>query len=65
MILNEMMQDPVLAADGFSYERTAIEDWLRSHNTSPKTNEPLLHKNLIPNLTLKALITDWKYNNGQ
>ena len=63
-ILFEMMKDPVLAADGFSYERSAIEAWLRSHNTSPKTNEPLVHKNLIPNLTLKALINDWRHNNA-
>ena len=32
------MQDPVLAADGFSYEREAIEDWFaKGHRTSPKT----------------------------
>ena len=32
------MHDPVLAADGFSYERTAIEDWFaKGHRTSPKT----------------------------
>jgi hypothetical protein len=32
------MQDPVLAADGFSYERAAIEDWFaKGHRTSPKT----------------------------
>ena len=28
----------VLAADGFSYERAAIEDWFaKGHRTSPKT----------------------------
>ena len=58
-ILFEIMVDPVIMADGFSYERSAIEDWLRTHNTSPKTNEVLLHKNLIPNLTLRAAINDW------
>ena len=32
------MQDPVLAGDGFSYERAAIEDWFaKGHRTSPKT----------------------------
>jgi hypothetical protein len=34
----DLMQDPVLAADGFSYERAAIEDWFaKGHRTSPKT----------------------------
>ena len=38
------MQDPVLAADGFSYERAAIEDWFaKGHRTSPKTGLQLLH----------------------
>ena len=36
--LQDIMQDPVLAADGFSYEREAIEDWFaKGHRTSPKT----------------------------
>jgi hypothetical protein len=63
-ILFEMMRDPVSAADGFSYERSAIESWLRTHDTSPKTNATLAHKNLIPNLTLKALINDFRHKHG-
>ena len=32
------MEDPVLAADGFSYERVAIQDWFtKGHRSSPKT----------------------------
>ena len=63
-ILFEMMTDPVLASDGFSYERSAIESWLRTHDTSPKTNATLAHKNLISNLTLKALINDFRHKHG-
>eukprot|EP00960_Hanusia_phi_P069049 766991-Hanusia_phi.AAC.17 len=34
----EVMREPVLAADGFSYEKAAIEDWFaKGHRTSPKT----------------------------
>lgn len=59
------MIDPVICADGMSYDRVAIEDWFsRGNNTSPKTNEPLSNKNLIPNHTLKALINDWKSTNS-
>lgn len=40
IIPQDIMQDPVLAADGFSYERAAIEDWFaKGHRTSPKTGE--------------------------
>jgi hypothetical protein len=35
----ELMRDPVLASDGYSYERSAIEQWLRSHDTSPMSNQ--------------------------
>ena len=52
----ERMVDPVLAADGVTYERVQIERWLATHHTSPKTGMPLQHKHLTPNLALKALI---------
>lgn len=40
----------------YSYERDAIKDWLRQHDTSPMTNEKLESKHLIPNLALRAAI---------
>jgi hypothetical protein len=40
------MRDPVVAADGFTYERSVIERWLRSNDTSPITNETLADKTL-------------------
>merc|ERR1712167_477382 len=36
----DVMQDPVIAADGHSYERQALLEWFSSGNsTSPKTND--------------------------
>lgn len=35
-ITRELMRDPVIAADGHTYDREAIEMWLRNHDTSPK-----------------------------
>ena len=55
----ELMQDPVLAADGFTYERTGIEQWLLNGDYSPKTGEPLQHKGLTPNRVLRTLIRDF------
>lgn len=59
--LQEVMEEPVLAADGFSYERSAILQWLQlGHTTSPMTNEPLQHPGLTSNRALRAAIQQWK-----
>lgn len=55
-ITRELMTDPVIAADGFSYERAAISRWFRSHATSPQTNAHLRSRVLVENRSLKALI---------
>ncbi|XP_042516833.1 putative U-box domain-containing protein 50 [Macadamia integrifolia] len=62
-ILQEVMKNPHVAADGFSYELGAIEEWLGSgHDTSPMTNLRLEHKLLTPNQTLRSLIQEWLNN---
>ena len=38
------MSNPVVACDGFSYERAAIEKWLTAKDTSPMSNAPLATK---------------------
>uniref|UniRef100_A0A146P7Q9 WD repeat, SAM and U-box domain-containing protein 1 n=1 Tax=Fundulus heteroclitus TaxID=8078 RepID=A0A146P7Q9_FUNHE len=60
-ITRELMRDPVIAADGYSYEREAIESWVHTKNrSSPMTNLPLLTTLLTPNHTLKMAISRWK-----
>lgn len=54
------MADPCVAADGYTYDRTAIEKWLEEKDKSPMTNLTLPHKNLIPNYTLLSAIMEWK-----
>ena len=44
--------------DGHSYERQAMETWLRKNRRSPKTNQPMDHKFLVPNHNLRKLIRD-------
>uniref|UniRef100_A0A3B4F1W1 WD repeat, SAM and U-box domain-containing protein 1 n=1 Tax=Pundamilia nyererei TaxID=303518 RepID=A0A3B4F1W1_9CICH len=62
-ITRELMKDPVIAADGYSYERESIESWIRGKNkTSPMTNLPLQTTLLTPNRSLKMAITRWKSN---
>lgn len=54
------MNDPVIDPDGNSYERRAIEGWLRQHNTSPITRSPLSINDLRPNRALQAAIEEYR-----
>ncbi|NWH58565.1 WSDU1 protein, partial [Geococcyx californianus] len=59
-ITRELMKDPVIAADGYSYEREAMENWLNNkRRSSPMTNLPLPSPLLTPNRTLKMAISRW------
>ena len=55
-ITAEIMSDPVSTMDGFTYERAAITEWLRTNDTSPFTGAKLESKMLIPNLTVRCLL---------
>lgn len=58
-ITQEIMIDPVVASDGHTYERKAIEMWLQSHNSSPMTGLQLTNKQLTPSHTLKSMICEF------
>ena len=51
----ERMRDPVLAEDGFTYERSEIAEWLARSNKSPLTRE-VMGARLQPNAKMKALV---------
>ncbi|OAY32649.1 U-box domain-containing protein 3 isoform X1 [Manihot esculenta] len=56
----ELMLDPVIVASGQTYERSSIQKWLdHGLNICPKTYQTLAHTILIPNYTVKAMITNW------
>ncbi|KAG5092629.1 hypothetical protein JHK82_051407 [Glycine max] len=62
-IFQEVMRDPHVAADGFTYEAEAIRGWLDGgHDNSPMTNSKLAHHNLVPNRALRSAIQDWLQN---
>eukprot|EP00658_Telonema_sp_P-2_P040709 TRINITY_DN29106_c0_g1_i1.p1 TRINITY_DN29106_c0_g1~~TRINITY_DN29106_c0_g1_i1.p1 ORF type:complete len:249 (+),score=53.32 TRINITY_DN29106_c0_g1_i1:82-828(+) len=44
--------DPVVCMDGHTYEREAIEEWLKHHDTSPLTNAVLPSRMVVPNYAL-------------
>ncbi|KAJ0228665.1 Serine-threonine/tyrosine-protein kinase [Hirschfeldia incana] len=60
-IFQEVMKDPLIAADGFTYEAEAIREWLANgHDTSPMTNLKMEDCNLLPNHALHQAIQDWQ-----
>lgn len=56
-ILGKVMKSPVLAMDGYTYERDAIEAWLRRSDISPITGL-FIAETLVPNMTLAAQIAE-------
>ncbi|CAL5330375.1 unnamed protein product [Camellia sinensis] len=58
----EIMHDPQVAADGFTYEGDALRGWLENgRETSPMTNLRLDHLHLTPNHALRLAIQDWLF----
>eukprot|EP01047_Picozoa_sp_COSAG01_P075499 COSAG01_NODE_12955_length_1657_cov_2.930680_2_plen_162_part_00 len=47
-ITKSIMRDPVTTADGHSYEREAIQEWLQRNDTSPLTGAPLPRRSSAP-----------------
>ncbi len=54
--LQVTLVDPVIAADGYTYERAAVQSWLQDHETSPVTSAQLAHTRLVPNVIIKSAI---------
>ena len=59
-----LMEDPVVASDGHTYDRKDIQNWFKTHDTSPHTNEPFEHKVLIPNIVVRKLVIAWREKHG-
>lgn len=50
------MRDPVIAADGHTYERGAMDEWLTQHTASPVTGNMLAHTKLISNVLIRGIL---------
>jgi len=58
-ITQEVMTDPVRAADGQVYERAELQQWFDAgRDTSPLTNAPMPTE-LRADLTMRALCAGW------
>ncbi|KAF0920953.1 hypothetical protein E2562_037801 [Oryza meyeriana var. granulata] len=59
------MRDPLIAADGFTYEAEAITEWFDTgHYTSLMTYLDLPHRDLLPNHALRSAIQEWLQTNA-
>ncbi len=61
-ITNQLMTDPTLASDGFTYEYFSIATWMKNNKTSPMTRE-ILGVQLTPNKLILSLIEKLESNN--
>jgi hypothetical protein len=61
----EVMSDPHMAEDGFTYEAEAIRGWLAGADTSPMTNLRLASRKLTPNKALRSAILEWQQQQQQ
>ena len=57
-ITQEIMVEPVIAFDGQTYEKSAIEQWFKDNNKSPSTGTTLSSRLLIANHTIRKLIAE-------
>jgi hypothetical protein len=59
-ITHKIFEDPVIADDGYTYERKAIIDYLEQHGKSPMTEQPMSINTLKTNHTVKKMIDEFK-----
>lgn len=56
LLLQELLREPVIAADGYTYERHAFQQWLKQHSESPVTGRPLQIIAMLPNFAIMAVV---------
>ena len=59
----EIMEDPVTTDAGFTYERSALEDHLRTNGPVEPISRKKFNGPLYPNISLKLAIEDFLENN--
>eukprot|EP00049_Salpingoeca_infusionum_P019517 m.362248 g.362248 ORF g.362248 m.362248 type:complete len:356 (+) comp20252_c0_seq1:495-1562(+) len=63
-ITYELMAEPVVAPDGFTYEKAAICAWFQRNKTSPMTGADLASVAVHPNQVLKTMIKEYCSKNN-
>ena len=56
MVMQVLMSEPVMAANGCTYEKTDLQTWLQDSLLSPVTGNMMEHTNILPNSAIKRSI---------
>jgi len=59
-ITHELMKDPVVICDGYTFERKSIESWFQRSSTNPMTGLRVANIALIPNINLRILCQSYR-----
>ena len=59
------MHSPVVVTDGHTFERRAIEQWLRRRSTNPLTGAALISTALHPSMALRDATRAWEEAHGR
>ena len=62
--MQELLKNPVIATDGYTYEKAALQQWLRNHNMSPVTGG-FLDIRVVPNRSIKTIIAELQLTRTQ
>ncbi|CAF2018166.1 BnaC07g31290D [Brassica napus] len=59
-ITKDVMENPCVASDGYTYEKRAIKECLEKNHKSPMTDSPFPNQTLLPNHSLLFAIKEWR-----
>ena len=63
-LTKQLMDDPVMADDGYFYDQLAIEEYMKVNKVSPVTGEQFESENLMSNRNIKKKIEQFKKENN-
>ena len=55
-LTGSLLREPMIAPDGYTYERAFIERWVRQYHASPKTGQPIILSDLRFNDKIRSHI---------
>lgn len=64
-LTKNIMKVPVITPYGNSYEKSAIENWIETHQNDPMTKEHLTKNDIFPNYQLKIIIEKYRESIGK
>jgi hypothetical protein len=64
-ITQDVMREPVIDKEGYTYEKSAILEWLKTNNKSPITRNVISASELIPNRALIQSSSTTNNNSSQ